>query len=73
MAGFAANEDSDQLVLRRFEAPPGYGFAALGDRLTATPAVGFGPSESPREGTGVVSPNDNQYEHGIAMRDNMRW
>ena len=49
MAGLIADEDGDELSRRRFEARLGYGFAAFGDRFTATPEVGLGLSNDHRE------------------------
>ena len=54
LEGLAANHDGsgsgEQLVAnRRFEMRLGYGFAAFGDRFTATPELGFGMSAGSRD------------------------
>ena len=54
LAGLAANddagvEDAGMLSRRRLEVRFGYGFAAFGDRFTATPELGFGLSEWSRD------------------------
>ena len=53
LAGLAANdngaEDGGLLSRRRLEVRFGYGFAAFGDRFTATPELGFGLSEWSRD------------------------
>ena len=49
LAGLAANDDGDELEKRRLELRLGYGFAAFGDRFTATPELGLGLSNGQRE------------------------
>ncbi len=48
LTGMAAGDD-DPLANRRLEVRFGYGFAAFGDRFTATPEIGFGMSSHHRE------------------------
>ena len=49
LAGLAANDDGNELENRRQELRLGYGFAAFGDRFTATPEFGLGLSNGQRE------------------------
>ena len=49
LEGLAANDDGDELERRRLEVKLGYGFAAFGDRFTATPELGFGLSAGARD------------------------
>ena len=49
LAGLAANDGGDPLESRSLELRFGYGLAALGDRFTSTPEVGFGMSNGHRE------------------------
>ena len=49
LAGLAANDDGNELENRRLELRLGYGFAAFGDRFTATPELGLGLSNGQRE------------------------
>ena len=51
LAGLAANDDGDALENRRLELRLGYGFAAFGDRFTATPELGLGLGQGHREYT----------------------
>ena len=52
LAGLAANDNGeDALEQRRLELRFGYGFAAFGDRFTATPELGLGLSNGHREYT----------------------
>ena len=49
LAGLAANDDGEELERRRLDVKFGYGFAAFGDRFTATPELGFGLSAGARD------------------------
>ena len=49
LGGLAANDDGEELERRRLEVKLGYGFAAFGDRFTATPELGFGLSAGARD------------------------
>ena len=49
LAGLAANDDGDELERQRLEVKFDYGFAAFGDRFTATPELGFGLSAGARD------------------------
>ena len=52
LAGLAANDNGAEdglLSRRRLDVRFGYGFAAFGDRFTATPELGFGLSEWSRD------------------------
>ena len=49
LAGPVVNDNGGELQLRRLEARFGYGFAALGDRFTATPEVAVGLSDAGRD------------------------
>ncbi len=49
LEGLAANDDGNELDRRRLELKFGYGFAAVGDRFTSAPELGFGMSEGHRE------------------------
>ena len=49
LAGLAANDNGDELQLRRLEARFGYGVAALGVRFTATPEIAVGLSDTGRD------------------------
>ncbi len=49
LEGLAANDDGDDLELRRLEATLGYGIGMFGDRFTGTPEVGVGLSNADRE------------------------
>ena len=49
LAGLAANDNGDALQQRRLEARFGYGFAAFGDRFTATPEIVLGLSNAGRD------------------------
>ena len=49
LAGLAANENGRKLQQRRLEARFGYGFAAFGDRFTATPEIAIGLSDAGRD------------------------
>ena len=49
LEGLAANDDGNELDRRRLELKLGYGFAALGDRFTSTPELGFAMSEGRRD------------------------
>ena len=49
LAGLAANDNGDDLRQRRLEARFGYGFAAFGDRFTATPEIAIGLSDAGRD------------------------
>ena len=47
--GWGAGSDHGDLKSRRLETRFGYGFAAFGDRFTATPELGFALSDAHRE------------------------
>ena len=49
LAGLAANDNGNELENRRLELRLGYGFAAFGDRFTATPELGVGLSNAGRD------------------------
>ena len=49
LEGLAAADDGDELDRRRLEVGLGYGFAAFGDRFTATPEAGLAMSVEHRE------------------------
>ena len=49
LAGFAANDNGNDLQKRRLEARFGYGFAAFGDRFTSVPEVAMGLSSTGRD------------------------
>ena len=49
LEGLAANDDGNALDRRRLELKLGYGFAALGERFTSTPELGFAMSEGQRD------------------------
>ena len=49
LAGLAANDNGDKLQRRRLETRFGYGFAAFGDRFTATPEVAVGLTDTGRD------------------------
>ena len=49
IAGLAANDNGPELRQRRLEARFGYGFAAFGDRFTATPEIAVGLSDAGRD------------------------
>ena len=49
LAGLAASDGGDPLESRSVDVRFGYGLAALGDRFTSTPELGFGMSNGHRE------------------------
>ena len=49
LAGLAANDGEDPLESRSLDVRFGYGLAALGNRFTSTPELGFGMSNGHRE------------------------
>ena len=49
LAGLAANDNGDELLLRRLAARFGYGLPTLGDRFTATPEIAVGQSDAGRD------------------------
>ena len=49
LAGLAANDEGGKLQQQRLEARLGYGFAATGDRFTATPEIAVALSNAGRE------------------------
>ena len=49
LAGLAASDNGDELLLRRLEARFGYGVAALSDRFTATPEIAVGLTDTGRD------------------------
>ena len=75
LARLAANDNGDELQLRRLEARFGYGVAAFGDRFTATPEVAVGLSDAGRDysvgwrlTSGGKTPDGSALEFAVEAR-----